>query len=87
MSELGIREALTLDHHFTVAGFVAAGIRLTDAVGVILTAVGGLFKREGWEPVQECPWRRSFEQLRVSAGAHEVDRTARARRIIDLINQ
>ncbi len=23
MSELGIREALTLDHHFTVAGFVA----------------------------------------------------------------
>ena len=23
MSELGVREALTLDHHFTVAGFVA----------------------------------------------------------------
>ena len=27
MSELGIREALTLDHHFTVAGFVVLPVR------------------------------------------------------------
>ena len=27
MSELGIRDALTLDHHFTIAGFVALPAR------------------------------------------------------------
>ena len=67
-------------------------VRLAAAGETILVTDRGLSRGAGHQSTDlidttVCSWLRSFEQLRVSASAHEVDRTAWSWPIIDLIDQ